>query len=677
MEPIAIHWPDPGAPADETAHSLLACPNCGGTTRKTELLRATAAFGGQPQDITFLTCADCGCAFAADPPGMDYASDPEPIPAVLAFHLQQSAGIEQIVQTLAQVHRPEGSRFLDIGCGFGFGLDFARTVRGWAGRGIDPSGLARAGARQLGIPIAHRYFQASDANGLADVVMASEVLEHLHRPHDFMAMLKTALAPGGVLVVTTPNADSLRPDASHSVLIPVISLGSHLVLQTANSLGVLLHRVGFAHVVVRPMGMTLIAYASDQPLELQEDPAALAAEYRDYLRRRLPISPVGGDLWLGLAGRRLADMVNSHDWAGFDALHAELGTAIKARFGFTLDDTATLPDLTAIASPIEWAERAPFNLPILLNLRLTERLQRHATPASLLPLFLAAAIAARETRRVLQMMNADDPAMAEIERLSPLMAVRDQVMQAVNAGDTRLEQETLAKFASLQLEPAPGAALGDEDRKFLYALGLLELRPGGDLHRAAERFARLWSPGAPVALAGGTALEQELATPRTAVRDLVMRAVNAGDFAFARQTATRFAALPLAPAGAVLDDEDRKLLLALGILDLQPGGDLRRAAQTFARLRTGAASQDGARGDIFMSALQGELQAAEMLHDAAGEARLHAELAAMPAEQAVPAELRRMQAVYARRRSLGGRLRHGVRTMLPGVAGMLQRLRGN
>ena len=52
--------------------------------------------------------------------------------------------------------------------------------------------------------------------------MASEVLEHLRLPGEFIALLRSALAPGGVLIVTTPDADTLRPDAPESWVIPVL-----------------------------------------------------------------------------------------------------------------------------------------------------------------------------------------------------------------------------------------------------------------------------------------------------------------------------------------------------------------------------------------------------------------------------------------------------------------------
>ena len=289
IDPISIRWPA-ASPVDPASPP---CPTCGMAGVARPLLDATARFGQQPRETRVLSCTACGCAYMADPLDHDYAEEAAPPAPVLAFHTQHSAGIEQIVQTLARVRRPANTRLLDIGCGFGFGLDFAITARGWKGQGIDPGGLAQAGRVALGVPIQHRMLEARDGLGAADVVMASEVLEHLASPTGFVAMLRAALAPGGVLVISTPDADGLRPESPDSVLIPVLSLGSHAVLQNAASIEALLRQAGFAEVSVRANGMSLIAYASDAPLSLVEDATALDAEYAAYLDRRQVLSRPG------------------------------------------------------------------------------------------------------------------------------------------------------------------------------------------------------------------------------------------------------------------------------------------------------------------------------------------------------------------------------------------------
>src|SRR4030095_13535602 len=68
-------------------------------------------------------------------------------------YVEHTAAIEVIANTLARVDAPRGARLLDLGCGFGFGLDLGEQLFGWRGLGLDPSPAARLGAEELGLDI--------------------------------------------------------------------------------------------------------------------------------------------------------------------------------------------------------------------------------------------------------------------------------------------------------------------------------------------------------------------------------------------------------------------------------------------------------------------------------------------------------------------------------------------
>lgn len=53
----------------------------------------------------------------------------------------------------------------------------------------------------------------------AEVVVAGEVIEHLESPRRFLAALRQLVEPGGLLVVTTPNASALT-----NALAPLLGL---------------------------------------------------------------------------------------------------------------------------------------------------------------------------------------------------------------------------------------------------------------------------------------------------------------------------------------------------------------------------------------------------------------------------------------------------------------------
>ena len=97
---------------------------------------------------------------------------------------------------------------VDLGCGDGSALAVA-AQRNPAHRfvGIDWSGDALRQARTLGLTVV-RAGVAADlpvADGTADVVIMSELIEHLVDPDGAVAEARRVLRPGGSLLLSTPN----------------------------------------------------------------------------------------------------------------------------------------------------------------------------------------------------------------------------------------------------------------------------------------------------------------------------------------------------------------------------------------------------------------------------------------------------------------------------------------
>ncbi len=102
-----------------------------------------------------------------------------------------------------------GRSLLDVGCGAGHLVSVASS-RGWNAHGIDTSPSAVAVARGLGSKVNELDFFSDCLNDQRfDVVVMTEVLEHVPRPLEFLRRACRLLVPGGVLYLTTPNFNSL------------------------------------------------------------------------------------------------------------------------------------------------------------------------------------------------------------------------------------------------------------------------------------------------------------------------------------------------------------------------------------------------------------------------------------------------------------------------------------
>ena len=129
-----------------------------------------------------------------------------------------------------RAYLPNG-RLLQVGCGYGLLLDEARR-RGYEVEGVEPSVEAARYARdRLGLAVREMAVEEAELGGERyDAVLLVDVLEHLDDPVAALDRLLTVLAPGGTLLIVTPDPSSLTARIAgnhwwcyvpaHSCLIP-------------------------------------------------------------------------------------------------------------------------------------------------------------------------------------------------------------------------------------------------------------------------------------------------------------------------------------------------------------------------------------------------------------------------------------------------------------------------
>ena len=569
VAPPTVTWPDPV----KSIRVGMTCPNCRSRARKPIKLTVNFATPDHPmRHSRVLSCPDCTCLFYEDQNPPDYTEESMLGRGRTAFYLQQGAGVSLITRPLATIDRPAGSRYLEVGCGFGFGLDFALQAKRWDGTGIDPAGLSALGRDLLGVPIELRYLGDDEPafTGTCDVVMASETIEHVPSPLAFLRTLKRALKPGGILILTTPNAAEIDYTKSQAVLVPLLSPGLHLVFQNADSLRHLLTTVGFTHIVQETDATSLVAFASDAPFERRTEPAALRAVYRAYLEDRARAFPPESDMLFAFAGRALQESSNDADWARAERVYAILRDACRVRFRLDLDTLAELPAEASSCSLERLCELMPLNLGGILYADAMRCLAVGAPPrATLGPRLACAADAADAMRRALGELAMED-------------GMSETVGWAARA------EGLLCDAAAGR--PDIGAQLA----------GLAPAPPGGETG-AARR---------------GEIVERALAW-----------AVNAGHVAVGRtlaETTGLQSAKWANPAGddvapPPLPPSRRDALFCLAVLDTQMdgSGDLQRGRRRFQALRLmlQAHGLRGASIDLPGHVVRGELQALGLLDD--------------------------------------------------------------
>lgn len=99
-------------------------------------------------------------------------------------------------------------RVLDIGCGTGVNLTQPLALLfsdvSFVGVDSDVKSIEFAN-RENGAPNVCYLSDKNAAQGQFDLIIASEVIEHVEEPDGFLSYLRTRLTPGGRLVLTLPN----------------------------------------------------------------------------------------------------------------------------------------------------------------------------------------------------------------------------------------------------------------------------------------------------------------------------------------------------------------------------------------------------------------------------------------------------------------------------------------
>ena len=116
------------------------------------------------------------------------------------------AGLLQAASAL--VPMTAAVRWLDFGCGNGGLLRWVRERAGITAVGYETGWIADR-VREAGFPLLREH-ELDSVAGTFDLVTAIEVIEHIVDPIDTLRTIARLLKPGGVLMLTTGNAEPFR-----------------------------------------------------------------------------------------------------------------------------------------------------------------------------------------------------------------------------------------------------------------------------------------------------------------------------------------------------------------------------------------------------------------------------------------------------------------------------------
>ncbi|AKD55338.1 class I SAM-dependent methyltransferase [Spirosoma radiotolerans] len=115
-------------------------------------------------------------------------------------------------------------KLIEVGCGLGY-LSYALHEDGFDIMGIDISEKAISKARQKYgdyYKCMDIYKMVEEGNEQFDIILLTEVIEHVTDPVDFIEALSMLLNPGGKIIITTPNKSAYPPQVSWDTELPPV-----------------------------------------------------------------------------------------------------------------------------------------------------------------------------------------------------------------------------------------------------------------------------------------------------------------------------------------------------------------------------------------------------------------------------------------------------------------------
>jgi 2-polyprenyl-3-methyl-5-hydroxy-6-metoxy-1,4-benzoquinol methylase len=241
-----------------SANPPLLCPACGSTTRKPWLSQEVAGV-----NFTLDKCCACGTGYVNPQPSAEslrslyacighgsksLASLDEVMAAEVEFP-NSTVDAQRMVNYATQLLGPikeEPAKALDIGAGYGF-FSRAARARGFQVTAINPASAENRIFSQLNgfEPIPLFFEEVNFGRERFDLVILSQVLEHLLDPFHVLVKVRKLMRPEGVLTLAVPNVDAIliKMLGSRSSFL---GLPEHIIHFSRQGLNSILQRAGFA-----------------------------------------------------------------------------------------------------------------------------------------------------------------------------------------------------------------------------------------------------------------------------------------------------------------------------------------------------------------------------------------------------------------------------------------------
>ena len=116
---------------------------------------------------------------------------------------------EQILEICRNNGLEFSGSWLDIGCGSGYLLSQVQNA-GFSAHGIEPGGWGQIAAARKKLHVVQGFLTSDTFSQHFDIVSATDVVEHIPDPVEFLRLMAGYVASGGHIIISIPFADSFE-----------------------------------------------------------------------------------------------------------------------------------------------------------------------------------------------------------------------------------------------------------------------------------------------------------------------------------------------------------------------------------------------------------------------------------------------------------------------------------
>ncbi len=363
---------------DKPQSTQRACIVCNNRAGNNTILQARH-WQAEKGLLQLATCGACASAWFLDaaernapyPSSQETLQDPNFI--LLIYHYFELVnGLDWKVPLLESLPHENFKNVMEVGCNVGITLDYCKTV--WKldqAIGVEPSAYGVLGGQLLELEIKHDFLaNLPELGGTPfDLIFATEVIEHVPDPLEFIRELRSHLTPTGILLLTTPRASFLEKNAPLGELYAALSPGSHYFLLSENKLRALALEAGFEWVQIEPRGLSHIAILAHTNIELS-NASNTEAQLLAYYEKKQATLPKDERIKLGyLLNYAIALNKNGKTVLAADtaALTAMITRMLYKDYALDLDNPeASLKRITACNTIFDLGKQIPYHLPAYL-----------------------------------------------------------------------------------------------------------------------------------------------------------------------------------------------------------------------------------------------------------------------------------------------------------------------